>query len=161
MNMNPRVKLLLACVFSLWETASAQPQLWEVYSISDQPFVNVTIDRFDADSLYMKSMTQVLALHQDSIKYVVRRNESKFGLGFLFGAVVGGIMMGRTSDGHGLFPDMAHGTSIALGVAIGGALGGAVGLGAGTDTKYQIQKLDSEEKRKVLSRLFPSKAASE
>ena len=159
--MKSSVVPLLLEVFFLCQTASAQPQLWEVYSTSNQPFVNVTIERFESDSLYMKSMNQVLALHQDSIKYLVRRNKSKFGLGFLAGAVMGVAFMSGMSRGDGLFPDMARGSSIAMGVAIGGALGGAVGLGAGADTKYQIDKLNAEDKRKLLSRLFPSSVAAE
>ncbi len=159
--MKSRVVPLLLGVFFLCQRASAQPQLWEVYSTSNQPFVNVTIERFESDSLYIKSMNQALALHQDSIKFLVRRNKSKFGLGFLAGAVMGGVFMNGMSHGDGLFPDMARGSSIAMGVVIGGALGGAVGLGAGADTKYDINKLNAEDKRKVLSRLFPSLVAAE
>lgn len=159
--MKASVVPLLLGVFLFCQRAPAQPQLWEVYSTSNQPFVNVTIDRFESDSLYMKSMNQVLALYQDSIKYLVRRNASKFGLGFLVGAAMGGIFLGGISHDDGLFPGLGRGSSIAIGVAIGGALGGAVGLGAGADTKYQIDKLDAEGKRKLLSRLFPSFVAAE
>ena len=101
--MKSRVVLLLVVVFILCQRTAAQPQLWEIYSISNQPFVNVTIDRFESDSVYMKSMTQVLALHQDSIKYVVRKNKSKDGLGLLVGAVMGGVLMNEMSGHNGLF----------------------------------------------------------
>ena len=159
--MKSSIVPLLLGAFFLCQGASAQPQLWEVYSTSHQPFVNVIIEKFESDSLYMKSMNQVLALHQGSIKYLVRTNKSKFGLGFLVGAVVGGVFMNGMSHGDGLFANMARGSSIAVGVAIGGVLGGAVGVGAGADTRYQIDKLNAEDKRKLLGRLFPSLVAAE
>ncbi|MDL1893450.1 hypothetical protein FBQ87_11270 [Sphingobacteriales bacterium CHB3] len=150
---------VVAVTFISCHRVFAQPQLWEVYSTSSQPFVNVTIERFEADSLHMRFMNQQFALHQDSIAYLLRRNKSKFGLGFLVGAVVGGVAMNQMSQGDGMFSGMARASSIALGVVIGGGLGGAVGLGAGADTKYQIHKLNSENKRKLLSRLSPNVTA--
>ena len=148
--------IIVAVIFISFYPVFAQPQLWEVYSTSSQPFVNVTIERFEADSLHMKFMNGQFALHQDSIAYLLRRNKSKFGLGFLAGAVVGGVAMNQMSQGDGMFSGLARAPSVALGVVIGGVLGGAVGLGAGADTKYQIQKLNSEDKRTLLGRLFPN-----
>ena len=146
------VMLIASCFIS--QPASAQPQLWDVYSTSNQPFVNVTIARFESDSLYIKALNQELALHQDSIKYLVRRNKSQFALGFLVGAVLGGVAMNQMMQGDGPFSNLGRLSAIALGVAIGGGLGGAVGLGAGADTKYDLQKLSSEDRQKLLKRLF-------
>ena len=79
----------------------AQPQLWDVYSTSDQPFINVTIDKYESYSLYIKSADELYVLHQDSIKYLLKRKDSNFGLGFLFGAIVGGIFgIGVSSDSN-------------------------------------------------------------
>lgn len=135
--------------------ASAQPQLWDVFSISNQPFVNVAIDRYESDSLYLKSMNQVIALHQDSVKYIFQKKSSKAGLGFLIGAAAGGLAMNGISQGDGLFDGMFRTPSIALGVAIGAGIGGAIGASMGADTRYRMEKLNPEQKRKLLSRLFP------
>jgi len=41
-----------------------------------------------------------------------------------------------------------------LGIVVGGTLGGLAGLSAGTDNKYQIEKLSTEDKRVLLNKLF-------
>ncbi len=137
----------------------AQPQLWDVFSTSNQPFVNVAVDRYESDSLYLKSMNQVIALHQDSVKYMFQKRSSKAGLGFLIGAVAGGVAMNGISQSDGLFGDMFRVPSIAIGVAIGAGIGGAVGSSMGADRKYRMEKLSPEQKRELLSRLFPSVVA--
>src|SRR5437867_4091512 len=150
--------ILILVVFSLGNKAAvAQPQLWDVYSISDQPFANVTIDGYRSDSLYAKSMNQLIAFHQDSIRYLVKRNSSKFALGLLVGAVVGGIIAGASSTGSDAFSDLGRASSVTLGIVVGGVLGGAIGSAAGADTRYRIEKLDADQKRRLLSRLFPSR----
>jgi hypothetical protein len=104
-------------------------------------------------------MNQLFVLHQDSIKYLLRKKESNFGLGFLFGAIAGGVFGAATSsDSNGSFDfgfsAAGKGLSIVFGALIGGILGGVVGLAAGADEKYQLEKYDTEYKRKILSRLF-------
>lgn len=86
--MRPIVVFALVASWHFHQGASAQPQLWDVYSVSKQPFVNVTIDRFESDSLFMKAMNRVFVLHQDSVEYLLRKDKSQFALGFLIGAVV-------------------------------------------------------------------------
>jgi len=133
----------------------AQPQLWEIYSTSNQPFVNVTVDKYESDSLYLKYMDQMIVLHQDSIKYLLHRNESNFGLGFLIGAVLGGILGNSASQrSDDLFSGSGRSSSTLFGILIGGAIGGSAGLASGADNKYQVEKLNSEDKRKLLNRLF-------
>jgi hypothetical protein len=137
-------------------TVVAQPRLWEIYSTSNQPFVNVIIDKYQSDSLYVKFMDQSIVLHQDSIRYILRRNSSKAGIGFLVGAVAGGLFAAEASRGssHDLFSQLGRGETVTAGIVFGGILGGIIGAGAGTDTRYQIDKLNSEEKRKLLVKLF-------
>ncbi|MCI0706937.1 MAG: hypothetical protein L0Y80_05550 [Ignavibacteriae bacterium] len=61
-----------------------------------------------------------------------------------------------SSDGSFAFwGEMGKALSSALGVLFGGFLGGTIGAAQGIDTKYQMDELDSEGKRKLLSRLFP------
>jgi len=137
----------------------AQPQLWEIYSTSDQAYINVTIDKYESDSLYIKSMDHLFVLHQDSIKYLIRKKESNFGPGFLIGAIGGGIFGAVISSSSNEFYDLAfsdsgESLSIVSGAIIGGVLGGVVGLASGTDEKYQIEKYSTEFKRKILNRLF-------
>jgi hypothetical protein len=133
----------------------AQPQLWEIYSTSNQPYVNVIVEKYTSDSLYIKSMNQLFIFHQDSIEYLIKKRDSNFGLGFLFGAVAGGIFGATTSSvSDGLFSGIGKGLSIALGAVIGGVVGGVIGLVTGADEKYQIDKLKPEVKRKLLDRLF-------
>jgi len=138
----------------------AQPQLWEIYTTSNQPFVNVTIEKYESDSLYIKSMNQLFILHQDSIKYLLKRNESNFGFGFIIGAVLGGIFGNAISqDGEKGFYDLGFSAigralSTAFGILIGATLGGLAGLASGADNKYQIQKLNVEDKKKLLNKLF-------
>lgn len=162
--MKFNIILLLAIVLInfclLQEKVSAQPQLWEIYSTSDQPFINVTIDKYESDTLYIKSMDQLFILHQDSIKYFLKKKDSNFGLGFLFGTIAGGILGGAvsSSESDGFydigFSGIGKGLSIVFGALIGGVLGGVVGYATGTYEKYQIDKLNSEGKRKLLNRLF-------
>jgi hypothetical protein len=133
----------------------AQPQLWEIYSTSNQPFVNVIVKKYSSDSLYLNSMNNSFILHQDSIAYLIRKRESNFGLGFLFGAAAGGIFGATTSsNSDGLFTELGNGLSVVLGVVLGGVIGGIFGLAAGSDEKYQVGKLKPEAKRKLLDRLF-------
>lgn len=134
---------------------SAQPQLWDLYTNSNQPFVNITVDKYESDSLYINSTDQLFILHQDSIKYLLKKKESNFGLGFLFGAVAGGILGAASSSSSGKFlSELGNGLSIVFGALIGGAIGGVAGLAAGADEKYELEKLNTEVKRELLKKLF-------
>ncbi|TAK54362.1 MAG: hypothetical protein EPO24_13230 [Bacteroidetes bacterium] len=150
--------LLLAACF-LESSAVAQPKLWEIYSTSNQPYVNVTVDRYQSDSLYMKFMNQTIVIHQDSIRYIVRKKSSKVGIGLLLGAVGGGLFGGLISGSSpdNRFSDFNDFTMITAGIAVGGVIGGAMGA-AGTDTRYQIDTLDPEKKKELLVKLFPEPA---
>lgn len=137
----------------------AQPQLWEIYSTSNQPFINVTVNKYESDSLYIKSVDQLFILHQDSIKYLLKRKEFNFGLGFIFGAIAGGIFgVASSSDSDGFydigFSTFGKGLSIVFGALIGGVIGGIIGLTTIADEEYQIEKLNTEGKRKLLNKLF-------
>ena len=100
----------------------------------------------------------LIVLHQDSLRYVIRKNSSKFGIGFILGAIAGGIFGSATSQGsHDPFSEVGRSISVTLGIVVGGAIGGAIGSAQGADTRYQIDKLDSEQKRKLLSRLFSNR----
>jgi hypothetical protein len=88
-------------------------------------------------------------------KYLLKRRESNFGSGFLLGAITGGVLGAASSSGSdGFFSGIGGGLSIALGALVGGVLGGVVGLASGADEKYHIEKLNTEDKRKLLNRLF-------
>ena len=146
--------LILLTLF-LANEGVAQPKLWEVYSVSNQPFVNVVIDRYESDSIYIKSMNQVIVLHQDSIRYLVYRHHPNMAIGFVFGAAAGGFFMSEMSRGSsGLFADVGRTSNILVGVALGGLIGGAVGA-AGNTTRYEIYKMDPAAKKKLLATLFP------
>jgi hypothetical protein len=158
MKLNTIVFVLISINF-LENKIFAQPQLWEIYSTSGQPYINVTIDKYERDYLYIKLMDHLFALHQDSIKYLIRKKESNFGVGFLIGAIGGGILGAATSSGSNEpydlgFSDSGESLSIVSGAIIGGILGGIVGLASGADEKYQIEKYPIEGKRKILNRLF-------
>jgi hypothetical protein len=153
------IVFVLISVNFLQNEILAQTQLWDIYSTSDQPYVNVTIFKYISDSLYIKSMNQVFVLHQDSIKYLLRKKESNFGLGFLIGAIAGGIFGAATSTSSNElydmgFSDRGESLSIVSAALIGGVLGGVVGLASGADEKYQIEKYSTEGKRKILNSLF-------
>lgn len=149
------VILFILTVLLLSDVIFAQPQLWNIYSISNDPFTNVTVVNYEADSLYIKSMSQLFILHQDSIKHLVKINESNLWLGFVFGAVAGGIIGAtNSSDSGGLFSEIGKGFSIVLAALAGGVLGGVVGLVSGSDRTYNIEKLDPQRKRKLLKQLF-------
>jgi hypothetical protein len=137
----------------------AQTQQWEIYSTSDQSYINVTIFKYVPDSMYIKSMNQVFVLHQDSIKYLLRKKESNFGLGFLIGAIAGGIFGAANSSSSDElydmgFSDYGESLSIVSGALIGGILGGVVGLASGADEKYYLENLSTEHKSILLSKLF-------
>ncbi len=149
------ILFFLFSIIILQNEVFAQPQLWEIYSTSNQPFVNVIVEKYESDSLYIKSMDQLYSLHQDSIEYLIKKRDSNFGLGFLFGAIAGGILgVTTSSDSDGFFSEIGKGLSIALGSVIGGAIGGVIGLVTGDDEEYLLVKLKSEEKRILLNRLF-------
>ena len=158
MQFNIIVFVLISINF-LQNEIFAQPQLWEIYSTSDQAYINMTIDRYESDSLYIKSMDHLFVLSQDSIKYLIRKKESNFGMGFLIGAIGGSIFGAATSSSSnesydfGL-SDSGESLSIVSGAVIGGILGGIVGLASGADDKYQIEKYSTEDKRKILNNLF-------
>jgi hypothetical protein len=104
-------------------------------------------------------MNQLFILHQDSVKYVLKRNEPNFGIGFIIGAVLGGIFGNAISqDGEESydlgFSAIGRLSFTILGIVVGGTLGGLAGLSAGTDNKYQIEKLNTEDKRDLLNKLF-------
>ena len=100
-------------------------------------------------------MIQLFIMNIDSVKYLIKRKDSNFGLGFLFGAIIGGIYGGTSSVGSDeFFSEIGGGFSIVFGALIGGTLGGVLGLASGADEKYEIYKLDSENKKKLLNRLF-------
>jgi hypothetical protein len=151
-----KVYIILLCLvlinfFFLQNKMFGQPKLWEIYTISDQPYINVIIDKYESDSLYLKYMDQLFIIHQDSIKYLVKRNKSNFAAGCIIGAVVGGIIgitTYREPKGNGLVSlDFGPFTSTVAGIFIGGAVGGLAGAASGADNKYRIDKLEPETKR--------------
>ena len=158
MKFNIIVFILISINF-LQNEIFAQTQLWEIYSTSDQPYINVTIFKYVPDFIYIKSMNQVFVLHQDSIKYLLRKKESNFGLGFLIGAIAGGIFGAATSSSSDEpydmgFSESGESLSIVSGSIIGGLLGGVVGLASGADEKYYLEYLVTDYKRALLSKLF-------
>lgn len=153
--MKYAIPFFIAAVNFFLPRVFAQPQLWEIYSTSNQPFVNVAVDKYESDSLYVKFMDRTIVLHQDSIQYLVQRHTSRFGVGFLIGAVVGGIFFNLSSQGSGnFFSELGRLSVTAFGIVIGGTIGGVIGLAQGTNTKYRLEKMNTEEKRKLLSKLF-------
>jgi hypothetical protein len=102
-------------------------------------------------------MNQVIVLHQDSIRYLVQRNSSKFAVGFIFGAFAGAVLASESVKGSdGAFSGLGRLTMVPLGIVLGGAIGGSIGSAAGADKRYQIDKLDIDQKRKLLTNLFPN-----
>lgn len=157
MSLNRMYLLLLACFLGNI-TSKAQPKLWDIYTTSNQPFVNVVVDSYRSDSLYLKSMNQSIVLHRDSIRYIVRRNASQTGLGILAGAVAGGVLVGSISgESDGYFEDYARIMSVTLGIVTGGIVGGVIGAAMGADTRYDFDKVNSEKRRRLLTRLFPER----
>ncbi|MBI3195785.1 MAG: hypothetical protein HYZ34_15160 [Ignavibacteriae bacterium] len=146
---------IIAILFVVASTSIAQPELWEVYTNSNQPFINVVIDKYESDSVYMKSMNFEIVLHQDSIQYLIMRRESHFGLGFVGGAVVGGILMNVISEkSDNPLANLFRSDETVIGMLGGGMLGGIIGAAGGQDKKFEFRKLDTEEKRELLKRLF-------
>ncbi len=146
--------LILLLQILLSSLAIAQPELWEVYTTSNRPYINVAIEKYESDSLYMKSMNMDFVLHQDSIQYIIQNRKSQFGVGFLFGAVAGGLFsnaMFRGSDNSWFHVDPTATTM--LGAVSGGLVGGLLGASA-TKRTIEIGKLKPEEKKKVLKNLF-------
>ena len=54
---------------------SKPPALWEVYTTSNGPFAYVTLERYEHESLYMRSGVDIVALHQDSVRYLRHSEE--------------------------------------------------------------------------------------
>lgn len=155
--MKPHIIFVLILTWFLQSEGTAQLQLWDVFSASNQPFTNIVVDRYESDSLYIKSMGHVIVLHQDSIKFLLRKNKSRLAVGVLVGSLAGGLFANRMVcvDDENPFSGIGSLSFTTLGIVVGGLLGGTVGAGAGADTKFQIAQLNSEGKRKLLSRLFP------
>lgn len=141
-------------VLILTSAICSQPKLWELYTLTNQPYVNVVIKKYENDSLYLKSENRILVLHQDSIKYLLKRNESHAGLGIIFGAIAGGLVANKVNgDSKGWFSEIGDFTSTILGILVGGVIGGLFGSAIGADTKYDLEKMDYKTKQRLLTRL--------
>ena len=158
--MKPNILILFLFLLNFYFSQNktfAQPKLWEIYTTSDHPYVNVTVDKYESDSLYLKYMNQLIILHQDSIKYIIHRNKSNFVAGFIIGAVAGGVIVNATykEEKTGFISlDLGRFPSTVVGIVLGGTLGGLVGAASGADNKYRIDKLDPVTKKQLLDRLL-------
>ncbi len=149
------VLFLISISIFFQQRTFAQPQLWDIYSVSNQPFVNVTVDKYESDSLHIRCTDRLIALHQDSIKYLVKQNRSQWPLGILIGSMAGVIFANILPQQSSATPNEFGSESLTVfGALIGGTIGGVFGLAKGIDAKYQIEKLNTDEKRKLLNGLF-------
>ncbi len=145
----------LFLIILLQNETLAQEQIWEVYPTSNESLINVTVNKYESDSLYIKSLNQLIILHQDSIKYLIKRRDSQFWVGFLFGAIIGGIVgAAATPEPDTNSSGTGKGLNIFFGAALGGLIGGFFGSSVGSDEKYQLEKLQPDHKRAILNSLF-------
>ena len=78
-------------------------------------------------------------------------------MGFIAGGVVGGVLGYAISyRSEGLFRYTTDDSPAIFGAFLGATIGGAIGAGAGADTKYRMDEMNPEAKKKLLKRLFPN-----
>lgn len=155
--MHRRIVLSLVMTCLLGGTASAEPQVWDVYYKSDQAFVNVIVTGFESDTLHLVTAAGAIAVPQDSLRRIVRRNEAhpEIGiLGLVAGAVIGGATAPRQTGLAALFSPVEVMGRALVGGLLGGVLGIALGSSMGADKAYALDEMNPEQKRRLLARLF-------
>ncbi len=139
-----------------------QKQIWDIYTIEDQPYSNVVLDTMQNDTLCVKSAGATHRIELNSIKILRRRKDSKAGIGTLTGMLLGGVAMNLYSRNavrkQSDFPVNTSvfriGFNTGLGMLGGGLLGFAVGAGLGLDEYYNFSKLPYKKKKNILKNIF-------
>ena len=100
--------LLIVAFFMNLNLVFGQKQIWEIYTVEDQPYSSVILDKLDNDTLYVKATGNIYKISVKSIKILKRERKSKGGIGILTGMAVGGIVMNllskQSSENTSKFP---------------------------------------------------------
>ncbi len=155
--MHRRIVLSLVMALLFSGTASAESQAWDVYYGPDQAFVNVIISGFESDTLHFVSAAGAIAVPQDSLHRIVKRNAAhpEIGiLGMVAGTVIGGATAPRQTGLAALFSPVEIVGRALVGGLLGGVIGTVFGSSMGADKVYRLDEMSPEQKRKLLTRLF-------
>lgn len=154
--------IILISTFST--TVFAQSNIWDVYSLHNQPYVNVTLARLDNETLYVHSFGETYPIQIDSIQMIKRTSpgSSHALAGFLLGMAGGGLagnIISRASGNHeGLFASWGKEYSAffgtGAGMLLGGIFGSAVGAGLKPKETYPFANRTYAEKVELLQKLL-------
>jgi hypothetical protein len=135
----------------------AQTKGWTVITMAQDTLRSCMIGALAHDSANLSCGGRDIQIPVDSLKLLIRQNESHFwssvGYGTLcgagLGAFIGGVSHTKSSgliDGPGI---AAFGGGI-LGAATGFVIGGIIGITFGGDDRYDLTKESTDEKVKIL-----------
>ena len=154
--------LSIVCIFSFTYStiSSAQTNGWTIITSAQDTLQSCTIFALVGDMVYLSCSSSVIHIPVDSLKILVKRNESHFWSGAKYGTLAGtalGIIVGWASyqrpTGWYTFdigePGAAMGGAI-LGAFTGFTIGGIVGAVFVGDEKYDLSQEPTEEKIKIL-----------
>lgn len=161
--MNPKLMMVFLFTFLLNASlAIGQKQIWNIYTVDDQPYSGVVLNQIAHDTLYVKTSGNVYGLPINSIAFLKHERKSRAGIGFLSGMVLGGLYMNynarKSSEQQSKFPidagDLSVLLSTSLGMAGGGILGATIGSAMGRDEFFTLSKLSLQEKRELIKKLL-------
>ena len=140
---------------------SAQKQVWQLYTIDDQPYNPVVLDTLAGDTLIIYSAGKTYKMPLTNIKYLKRQRRSQAGAGLLAGVVAGGLAGNwfarrSRSDENSfseVFADGYEVLSTVVGCLAGGAVGAVIGQAAGADVYFDLQNMSPEKRRQLVSAL--------
>ncbi len=126
----------------------AQKQIWDIFTVEDQPYSGVVLSKIVNDTLIVKSTGNEYKIAISSIKILKRERKSKTGISTLAGIVSGGVLMyfigNKKAEEQSKFPidlsDLSVGFSTGLGMIGGGITGYLVGTGLSADEESNFSK---------------------
>ncbi len=141
---------------------SGQKQIWDIFTVEDQPYSSVVLSAIENDTLIVKGTGNEYKIAINSIKILKRERKSKTGISALAGIVSGGVLMyflgKKKAEEQSKFPidlsDLSVGFSTGLGMIGGGLTGYIVGTGLSADEVYDFSKRSSEKRRKILEHII-------
>ncbi len=153
---------LLSFLFISSSLLYGQKQIWDIYTVDDQPYARVVLDKVQSDTLFVKSTGNEYKIEINAIKTLTRKRKSKAVIGTLAGMAIGGVALNlyakKKAENQNKFPvdlsDLSTSISTGLGIFGGGIVGYLVGTGFGADEKYNFSKLTADKRKSLLKHLL-------
>jgi hypothetical protein len=153
-----KIYFLFLIWFLFTKNVGAQTPLWDIFTISNQPYSNVVLDTLKQDTLQVKVLGRIYKIPVDSIATLKSERDSQAGIGVVFGVLSGAIIgfnlggksasNGTPADGLGEIIGSMFG--LFMGSLLGGIVGGGVGSKIGGDKFYNFRKRSYSKKLEIL-----------